>query len=78
MFKHGRNSSVYTEQRYGPDTTWRRNKALELRKKLKADGTMTKEYVQFPAKLYVKYDNSSPKYVLYQDFSQISIPIPVK
>ena len=48
-----RNFNVYAEHMYGPLTTKRRGLALELRKKLKEEGTISGGYVAFPAKLFV-------------------------
>ena len=72
------NSNIYDEQRYGPDTQFRRNKALEARKNLKAAGTIGAGFVQYPAKLLVKQypHNKNEKYKLYEDFS--TFPVPVK
>ena len=53
MWKDGKNSNIYVEQGYGPDTQFRRNKALEVRKNLKAAGTIGAGFVQYPAKLLV-------------------------
>ena len=75
MRKHGRNSRVYVEQRYGPDTTWRRNNALALRKDLKAQGTVTSGFIAYPAKLMVKYNAQDRQYTMHQDFSNTEVPV---
>ena len=46
-------SRVHIEQKYGPLTSWHRNKALAVRKSLKAENKITKAYVAYPAKLMV-------------------------
>ena len=76
--KNGRNSNIYVEQRYGPDTTYRRNLAKEQRKKLKADNTIVGGFVKFPAKLFVKYDRSAKHYSFHSDFSNIPVPLPTQ
>ena len=40
---------------YGKLTSKRRNLAFQLRKQLKADGTIASGYVRFPAKLMVNF-----------------------
>ena len=75
MRKNGRNSRIYVEQRYGPDTTWRRNSALTLRKDLKAQGTITSGFIAYPAKLMVKYNVQDRKYTMHQDFSNAVVPV---
>ena len=50
-----RNFKLIAEQKYGPLTTWRRQKALEKRKKLKEEGVIISGYVDFPAKLMLNY-----------------------
>ena len=75
MRKHGRNSRVYVEQRYGPDTTWRRNNALALRKDLKAQGAVTSGFIAYPAKLMVKYNAQDRQYTMHQDFSNTEVPV---
>ena len=76
MREHGRGSGVYVEQRYGPDTTWRRNRALELRKELKSNNTISSGYLAYPAKLMVKYNTHDQKYTLHRDFSNEPVPPP--
>ena len=63
---------IFIEQRYGPDTTSRRNKALILRKELKAEKRISSGYVAFPAKLMVK-KLGDERYTLYKDFSDAEI-----
>ena len=72
--KHGlsNKAQVYVEQRYGPDTTWRRNKAMMLRRELIEERKIKSAYVAFPAKLMVK-KRDEDKYTLYKDFSNIEI-----
>ena len=72
-------SNIFVDQMYGPDTTYRQNQALALRKELKAAGTIKSGFVRYPARLFVKYPNDPPKkkYSFYQDFSEIPIPAPV-
>ena len=78
MWKDGKDSNIYIEQRYGPDTQYRRDKAMELRKQLKAAGRIGAGYVQYPAKLMVKQDprDKNEKYKLHQDFLGIQVPLP--
>ena len=80
MWKDGKDSNIYIEQRYGPDTQYRRDKAMELRKQLKAAGRIGAGYVQYPAKLMVKQDprDKNEKYKLHQDFSGIQVPLPTR
>ena len=69
-------SNIFVEQMYGPDTTYRQNQALAVRKDLKAAGTIKSGFVRYPARLFVKYPNDPPKkkYTFYQDFSDIPVP----
>lgn len=69
MWKRGRNSGVFVEQRYGPDTTWRRNQGLTMRRELKQQGTITSGFLAYPAKLMVKYQRTEKNYTLHKDFS---------
>ena len=61
-------TGIYCEQMYGPMTTWRRNLALAKRKELKANGSIMKGYVAFPAKLMVQRAGEDI-YRLYKDYS---------
>ncbi len=67
---NGRNSGIYIDQKYGPDTSYRRSKAFMKRKEA---NTIVSGFVKFPAKLLVKYGKDS-KYVLCEDFSTVPIP----
>ena len=64
---------VFVEQKYGENTTWRRNQALLARKKLMAEKTIVGGYVDYPAKLMVKYGKGEKKYQLREDFSKMTI-----
>lgn len=75
---HGKNSGIYIDQKYGPNTTWRRSQALKVRKDLKEAGTIFGGYVAYPAKLMVKDGQNDRKYRLYEDFSAIDCPIDLK
>ena len=46
---------IMADQKYGPLTQRRRNLALQKRKELKANGTITGGYIDFPAKLMVNF-----------------------
>ena len=76
MWKNGKDSNIYLDQRYGPDTTWRRNKALIIRRDLKASGEIFSGWVKYPAKLLVKYSKQDKKYTLYDDYSRLKVPLP--
>ena len=67
------NNGVYVEQKYGEDTTWRRNQALLARKKLLSAKTIAGGYVAFPAKLMVKYKKEDKKYQMHEDFSKKTV-----
>ena len=58
-------SRVHIEQKYGALTSWRRNKALAVRKLLKAEHKIAKAFVAYPAKLMVCDDANSKKYYYY-------------
>ena len=68
------NNGIFVEQKYGEDTTWRRNQALLTRKKLLADKVIVAGYVDYPAKLMVKCKKEERRYQLHQDFSEMEIP----
>ena len=73
LFADRKNTSgIYCQQMYGPRTTWRRNQALALRKKLKEDGELCQGYVAYPARLMTK-KRKDDKYTLYKDFSNIPV-----
>ena len=46
---------VVVDQKFGSDTTWRRDQALLERKKLKQQNKIFSGHVEYPAKLMVKY-----------------------
>ena len=71
---HGRNSGIYIDQKYGPDTSFRRTQAFNKRRELKESQTIVSGYVKYPAKLFVKYRKGDAKYVPYDDYSTIPIP----
>ena len=50
-----RNFQISAEQKYGPKTNKRRQLALQLRKRLKDEGTITSGFLDFPAKLMVNF-----------------------
>lgn len=75
FLKHGRGRGVFVEQRYGPDTTFRRNKAKEERRNLMNTNVITSGFVQYPAKLMVKYTRDDPKYTMMKDFSHIDVSL---
>ena len=72
-----RNQNVFIDQKYGPDTEYRRNKAMECRRRLIEDGTAVKAYVAYPAKLMVKQSATEKHYTMYEDFSQTPVPTKV-
>ena len=65
-------SGIYCQQMYGPRTTWRRNQALALRKKLKDDGEVCQGYIAYPARLMTR-KRKDEKYKLFKDFSNIPV-----
>ena len=65
-------NGIYIHQKYGADTTARRNMALIERKQLKSEGKIISGYLAYPAKLLVKHKNDT-KYKLYHDFSDAEI-----
>ena len=74
--KRGAQHNIFVDQRYGPDTSYRQNKALELRKRLKAAGTIKAGYVAYPAKLMVRY-GTEKIYTMHEDFSKVDVPVRV-
>ncbi len=66
---YGRNSGIYIDNHYGPDTTYRRGLAGKKRRELIDSNTIAQGYVAFPAKLYVKYKRTDSKYTVFHDFS---------
>ena len=75
FIKHGRGHGIYVEQHYGPDTTARRNLAMQDRRKLLDQGDITNGYVQYPAKLVVKYKEEDEDFVLHKDFSRVDVQL---
>ena len=67
--------NVFVEQRYGPDTQYRKNQAMILRREMKDAGKISAGYVAYPAKLMVKFNKNDKKYVCHKDFSKIPVPI---
>ena len=58
-----------------PDTQYRQNQAMILRREMKDAGTISAGYVAYPAKLMVKFNKNDKKYVCHKDFSKIPVPI---
>ena len=56
-------------------STWRRNNALALRKDLKAQGTVTSDFIAYPAKLMVKYNAQDRQYTMHQVFFNTEVPV---
>ena len=75
-WKNGKGTGIYLDQRYGADTTFRRNQALATRKQLKTAGEIVGGYVKYPAKLFVKYQSTDRKHHLHEDYSSTPIPLP--
>ena len=71
--KYSKTSKIFIDQRYGPDTTWRRNQALAVRKDLKANEEIVSGFVKYPAKLMVKHNAADEHYTLFKDFSDVTI-----
>ena len=69
----GKHNGVFVDQKYGTDTTWRRNQALLARKELMKEKTITSGYVAYPAKLLVKKSKKDKKYSLHKDFSDMIV-----
>ena len=77
MWKHGKKTGIYIDQHFGPNTTYRRNKALEMRRDLMKKGDIAGGYLRYPAKLFVKRHSQDTQYVLHRDFSNIPVPLPL-
>ena len=76
---NSKKSKIFVDQRYGPDTTWRRNQALLKRKELIESGEIHTGFVQYPARLLVKVDDrKETKYTVYDDFSTMKVPLDVR
>ena len=73
--KNYKTAKIFVDQRYGPDTTWRRNQAMAARKELKAQGAIVKGFVKYPAKLLVKYTLADEHYSTHKDFSPMDVLI---
>ena len=75
---------ISADQKYGPITTKRRNLALNLRRELVANGTITSGYVNFPARLMVNYPGETvgPRnrkiYKLHTNFSKAKVEFKAK
>ena len=64
-------STQYVENKFGPQTTVRRNLALQERKKLIESGTIYNGYVSHPARLMVKDSKAKgAKYKLWNGYSK--------
>ena len=68
-----KSSRMFVDQKYGPITTQRRNKALLERKNLKAEGKIVQGYLKFPAQLWVKYDVEDVRFQRHMDFSKYEV-----
>ena len=73
--KHGRSTGIFVDQMHGPDTAYRRSLALHRRKELIGTKVIAHGYVEYPAKLMVKYTSEDPRYVMYENFSNAEIPL---
>ena len=69
----GVSNGVSADQKYGTVTTARRNHALLIRKQLKREGTIVHGFIEYPAKLMVKYRPSDTRFVVHEDFSDMAI-----
>ena len=70
-----RQFTISADQKYGPMTNKRRHLAYQLRKTLRANGTITSGFVDFPAKLMVNYpgdvaQNGNKVYKMHTNFSR--------
>ena len=72
--KYSKRSGIFVDQRYGPNTTWRRDRAMIARKELKDAGSIVAGYVAYPAKLFVKRKDDE-KYVMHDDYSKLDVPL---
>ena len=75
---NNRDYNIMAEQKYGPLTTWRRQKALEKRKRLKEEGIISSGFIDFPAKLMINYpgelnDQGKKIYRVYENFSDVDV-----
>ena len=66
--------SLRVEYKFGPRTTIRRNKALAKRKELKANRTVDKAFIKFPALLMGKKAGEA-KYRVIEDFSDAEVTL---
>ena len=64
---------VVVDQKYGKNTTWRRDQALLKRTQLKQGKKIFSGHVEYPAKLVVKYNKDNKDFVLHEDFSNIPV-----
>lgn len=60
--------NIHVDKQYTPDLQTRRNKALAVRKELKAGNFITKGYVEYPAKLYVMTPDSKNLYIKHSEY----------
>ena len=65
---------MYADYKYGPLTSIRRSQALKLRKELKESGEIQQGYIQYPAKLMVRYAGADG-YKEHQDFSKMAVTL---
>ena len=75
MIKHGKGKKVYVEQRYGPDTTARRNLAKIERRDLLDAEKVVNGFVDYPARLMVKYHETDEHYTLHKDYSNVDVSL---
>jgi hypothetical protein len=75
FLKYGRGKGIFVEQRYGPDTTARRNLAMIERRTLLDSETIAQGFVQYPAQLMVKYDKEDKDFVKKEDYSHVDIKL---
>ena len=78
MWEHGKDSGIYIDQRFGPNTTYRRNKALAARRQLLTNGEIAGGFLRYPAKLFIKRHKEDYKYILHNDYSKIPVPLPAE
>ena len=69
----GEANGISADQKYGDITPARRNQALLVRKQLKQAGTIARGFIDYPAKLMVKYSGADSKFILHEDFSELEI-----
>ena len=74
FIKYGQKQAVYIDQRFGPDTTFRRNMAMKERKTLMETKEYKSSHVKFPAILVTKSHEKGAKYKVHKNFSSIDVP----